>query len=54
MTIEKLKAFVDRIAEECEREGFMLAEVMAISVLFDRTIRIRIDKIKANTKFTYR
>lgn len=49
---EKVKAFVDRIMEECEQEGFTLAEVTAIAVQFDTTVSSRICDIKAETKFT--
>lgn len=49
---EKVKAFVARIMEECEQEGFTLAEVTAIAVQFDTTVSSRICDIKAETKFT--
>ena len=49
---EKVKAFVARIMEECEQEGFTLAEVTAIAVRFNTTASSRICDIKAETKFT--
>ena len=49
---EKVKAFVARIMEECEQEGFTLADVTAIAVLFNTTVSSRICDIKAETKFT--
>ena len=49
---EKVKAFVAHIMEECEQEGFTLAEVTAIAVQFDTTVSSRICDIKAETKCT--
>lgn len=43
---EKVKAFVAHIMDECEQEGFTLAEVTAITVQFDATVSSRICESK--------
>lgn len=51
MPSEKAKAFVERILAECEQESLTIADVIAVTVLFNSAVNNRIDALNSENKF---